>query len=344
MMHASTPKPTCHACLHARADVPPVCASSSDICPSQPCIPYESSNVQQTLQILHPTPGCGGASRQMRMTFTGERCYGAAPSGSIAAGIRWLSAAPADPADNAGACTITRATGGSATDQLFNKNYLGSCGVPPARVQYLAWSECARPPPPPPPPPPSPPPPRQRTQLPRGVCCGTAPLRYVCHDACRTSSSALSLLCTRTQCLFKKAARRCRLAFAGSWWVPVAPAPAQYACLHAWGWLLLPDCTQQVPAAVLMRMARRRWRRMRAVRTASCSRCRKCSRLRWWSWTLVLIVHTQTSTSHSAGRLSASAAQTPRGTLAALTALDMARTWQVGSGRACSLGAARVCC
>uniref|UniRef100_A0A383W224 Uncharacterized protein n=1 Tax=Tetradesmus obliquus TaxID=3088 RepID=A0A383W224_TETOB len=131
----------------------------------QGCIAFGAA-IAQTLDALHPVPGCG--QPMLSMVYTGELCS----SGSSAMGIRWLSAAPA-PGSTADAtkCTIKRsANPATASDFLCNKDWFGGCGGPPARVQFLARGQCPPPPQPPPPPPPSPPPlppPRQRTQLPR---------------------------------------------------------------------------------------------------------------------------------------------------------------------------------
>jgi hypothetical protein len=152
------------------------CAATSaqpDGCPNQNCIPF-GSPVQQIVQIMHPSPACKPV-KPIRMKFVGERCYGdgLASSSLPAAGIRWISAVPVEELlENLPTCSLSRSTGTSPEDLLFNQNYFGSCGVPPARVQYLAWGECPPPPPPPSPPPPAPPPPpppRQRRLLPRGA-------------------------------------------------------------------------------------------------------------------------------------------------------------------------------
>eukprot|EP00775_Hariotina_reticulata_P013186 gene13186-13317_t len=154
------------------------CAATSaqpEGCPNQNCIPF-GSPVQQIVQIMHPSPACKPV-KPIRMKFVGERCYGdGLVSATLpSAGVLWLSAVPAEELDDLNACSLSRSSGTLPEDLLFNQNYFGSCGVPPARIQYLAWGECPPPPPPPSPPPPSPPPPpppRQRRLLPRGSAPG----------------------------------------------------------------------------------------------------------------------------------------------------------------------------
>jgi hypothetical protein len=53
---------------------------------------------------------------------------------------------------DAAKCSLTRkAAPATEEDIFFNMDWFGSCGVPPARVQYAPRSECPAPPPPPPP-------------------------------------------------------------------------------------------------------------------------------------------------------------------------------------------------
>ncbi|WIA18491.1 hypothetical protein OEZ85_009945 [Tetradesmus obliquus] len=99
----------------------------------QGCIAFGAA-IAQTLDAPHPVPGCG--QPMLSMVYTGELCS----SGSSAMGIRWLSAAPA-PGSTADAtkCTIKRsANPATASDFLYNKDWFGGCGAPPARVQFLA--------------------------------------------------------------------------------------------------------------------------------------------------------------------------------------------------------------
>jgi hypothetical protein len=64
---------------------------------------------------------------------------------------------------------LQRRAGTAADDLIFNMDWFGSCGVPPARVQFIPRSEC---PAAPPPPPPSPSPrPEDQKALDRGGCC-----------------------------------------------------------------------------------------------------------------------------------------------------------------------------
>eukprot|EP00775_Hariotina_reticulata_P013182 gene13182-13313_t len=140
-----------------------------DSCTIPTCIPF-SATVQQTVDMVHPVAACN-ANRVVKMTFLGERCSGAVSSSGALAGVRWLSASPAETVADPNACTIARAYSNNPADVMFNSDFFGSCGVPPRKVRYLASSECPPPPPPPPPsppPPPPPPPPRERNPLPAG--------------------------------------------------------------------------------------------------------------------------------------------------------------------------------
>lgn len=138
----------------------------------QGCMSYNFTEATQTLQIFHPLPACG-SSQPVNMTYRGQRCSSNGGSGATTTsnitGIWWQSAEPAaDSGLSAGACSLQRRTGTTPDDLIFNMDWFGSCGVPPARVQYIPRSEC---PAPPPPLPPSPSPrPEDQKALDRGVC------------------------------------------------------------------------------------------------------------------------------------------------------------------------------
>lgn len=123
----------------------------------------------QTLDIFHPLPGCG-TGQPVSMTYKGQRCSSNNGTSSNAAtsGILWQTAEPAAGSSlNAATCTLQRKSSTAAEDLIFNMDWFGSCGVPPARVQYIPRSEC---PAPPPIPPPSPSPtPEDQKALERGV-------------------------------------------------------------------------------------------------------------------------------------------------------------------------------
>lgn len=135
----------------------PLIHTADNVVPAdeQGCMSYNFTDATQTLQLFHPVAGCG-SSQPVNMTYKGQRC-GAATSASLA-GVLWQSAVPAEGSGlDATKCSLQRRTGTTADDTIFNMDWFGSCGVPPARVQYITRSECpATPPPPPPPPPPRP--------------------------------------------------------------------------------------------------------------------------------------------------------------------------------------------
>lgn len=107
---------------------------------------YNFTEAAQTLEVFHPLSGCGAAGQPVSMTYKGQRCN------SNSGGILWQMAVPsAGSGLDASKCSLQRRTGTSADDLIFNMDWFGSCGVPPARVQYIPRSECPAPPPPPPP-------------------------------------------------------------------------------------------------------------------------------------------------------------------------------------------------
>jgi hypothetical protein len=124
----------------------------------------------QTLDLFHPVSSCGTGA-PVSMTYRGQRCSSNNGNSSSAAagGILWQTAEPAPGSGlDAATCTLQRRTGTAAEDLIFNMDWFGSCGVPPARVQYIPRSEC---PAPPPVPPPSPSPtPEDQKALERGTC------------------------------------------------------------------------------------------------------------------------------------------------------------------------------
>jgi len=114
---------------------------------------YNFTDATQTLQIFHPVATCG-TNQPVNMTYRGQRCSGnnGANNNPSTAGILWLSAEPsAGSGLDSAACSLQRRTGTAAEDAIYNMDWFGSCGVPPARVQYIPRSECPAPPPPPPP-------------------------------------------------------------------------------------------------------------------------------------------------------------------------------------------------
>jgi hypothetical protein len=135
----------------------------------------------QTLELFHPVPGCG-TSQPVSMTFKGQRCSsnsGSSGSGS-APTIVWQTAEPAPGSGlDASKCSLQRRTGTAAEDLIWNMDWFGSCGVPPARVLHIPRSEC---PAPPPPPPPSPSPrPEDQKALDRGeTLTSFSPCFYIC--------------------------------------------------------------------------------------------------------------------------------------------------------------------
>jgi hypothetical protein len=116
------------------------------------------------------------------MTFKGQRCSsnsGSSGSGS-APTIVWQTAEPAPGSGlDASKCSLQRRTGTAAEDLIWNMDWFGSCGVPPARVLHIPRSEC---PAPPPPPPPSPSPrPEDQKALDRGeTLTSFSPCFYIC--------------------------------------------------------------------------------------------------------------------------------------------------------------------
>lgn len=123
--------------------------------------------IAHTVAMPHPNKDCTSKGL-IQMTYTGEVCDNA--NSTAPASIRWLRAIPT-PGSSADAskCSIQRIDSPtSVADQLYNKDWFGSCGIPPAKVQYLARGQCPSQPAPPPPSPPVPPPPSNWTKLPRG--------------------------------------------------------------------------------------------------------------------------------------------------------------------------------
>lgn len=107
----------------------------------------------QTLDVFHPVAGCG-TGQPVSMTYKGQRCSSNSASGSSSssATILWQTAEPAPGSGlDASKCTLQRRTGTAAEDLIWNMDWFGSCGVPPARVLHIPRSECPAPPPPPPP-------------------------------------------------------------------------------------------------------------------------------------------------------------------------------------------------
>jgi hypothetical protein len=137
--------------------VPPPTADTITPAEQQGCMTYNFTAAEQTAQIFHPSAGCG-TSQPVSMTYKGQRCSGGSAASSNRASVLWQSAEPAgDSGLDASKCALQRRTGTAAEDLIFNMDWFGSCGVPPARVQYIARSECpAAPPPPPPSPSPTP--------------------------------------------------------------------------------------------------------------------------------------------------------------------------------------------
>ena len=162
---------------------------------------HNFTNAEQTAQIFHPTAGCG-TSQPVTMSYKGQRCSG---SSSDRAGVLWQTAEPAAGSGlDASKCTLQRRTGTAAEDLIFNMEWFGSCGVPPARVQYIARSECpAAPPPPPPSPSPTP---EDQKALERGksisvlwlVSVSCVRVSTLC--SCQCLVACVTFLCSR-QCL-----------------------------------------------------------------------------------------------------------------------------------------------
>jgi hypothetical protein len=131
---------------------------------------HNFTDAVQTVELFHPTVGCG-SGQPVSMTFRGRRCTsnnGTSSSISMA-GVLWQTAEPAAGSGlDAAKCALQRRAGAAADDLIFNMDWFGSCGVPPARVQFIPRSEC---PAAPPPPPPSPSPrPDDQKALDRGGC------------------------------------------------------------------------------------------------------------------------------------------------------------------------------
>ena len=119
----------------------------------QGCVGHNFTEATQTAQLFHPVAGCG-TTQPVSMVYKGQRCTGnnGATSSTTLAGILWQSAEPAPGSGlDASKCSLQRRDGTTADDLIFNMDWFGSCGVPPARVQYIPRSECPAPPPPPPP-------------------------------------------------------------------------------------------------------------------------------------------------------------------------------------------------
>lgn len=135
-----------------------VCADpyiSDTIVPAeqQGCMSHNFTDAVQTVELFHPTVGCG-SGQPVSMTFRGRRCTsnnGTSSSISMA-GVLWQTAEPAAGSGlDAAKCALQRRAGAAADDLIFNMDWFGSCGVPPARVQFIPRSECPAAPPPPPP-------------------------------------------------------------------------------------------------------------------------------------------------------------------------------------------------
>jgi hypothetical protein len=174
--------------MHARL-LPGAAATSVVDADAQGCFETNFTDASQTLLLFHPTPGCGGG-QPVSMVYRGRRCTsnGGGTTNSSqpgVAGVMWDAAEPAPGSGlSAAQCSLQRRTEASADDAIFNVDWFGSCGVPPARVQYARRSEC---PAPPPAPPPSPSPrPENEKGLDRGVCMACVLLcqRRVCSRVC----------------------------------------------------------------------------------------------------------------------------------------------------------------
>lgn len=116
------------------------------------CFAPNFTAASQTVSILHPLPACGGG-KPVEMTFSGTSCTsngGAPDPASTQLGVLWTSAVPADAALPA-TCRLDRAAGSSREAVDFNRDWFGSCGVPPTKVQFLSRGQCGAQPPPPPP-------------------------------------------------------------------------------------------------------------------------------------------------------------------------------------------------
>lgn len=131
---------------------------------------HNFTDAVQTVELFHPTAGCG-SGQPVSMTYRGQRCTSNNSTSSSAsmAGLLWQTAEPAAGSGlDAAKCALQRRAGTAADDLIWNMDWFGSCGVPPARVQFIPRSEC---PAAPPAPPPSPSPrPEDQKALDRGGC------------------------------------------------------------------------------------------------------------------------------------------------------------------------------